>query len=56
MKFNKSILIIALCFVILECNGKAETLTQGETVLIPAEIDEVKLIPKINTRLLEISM
>ena len=42
--------------MVLECNGKTETLTQGETILIPAEIDEVKLIPKINTRLLEISM
>ena len=40
----------------LECNGKTETLTQGETILIPAEIDEVKLIPKTNIRLLEISM
>ncbi|MDR0420331.1 MAG: class I mannose-6-phosphate isomerase [Prevotellaceae bacterium] len=41
---------------VLECNGKTETLVKGETVLIPAEIDEVILIPNQHTRLLEISM
>jgi mannose-6-phosphate isomerase class I len=41
---------------ILECNGMKETLIKGETVLIPAEIDEVVLIPNQHTRLLEISM
>jgi mannose-6-phosphate isomerase len=42
--------------LLLECNGKTETIRQGETVLIPAEIDEVKLIPKVSARLLEITM
>jgi mannose-6-phosphate isomerase len=41
---------------VLECNGKSETLIKGETVLIPAEIDEVRLIPNQHARLLEISM
>ncbi|MDR2126370.1 MAG: class I mannose-6-phosphate isomerase [Prevotellaceae bacterium] len=40
----------------VECNGQQETLAKCETILIPAEIDEVKLIPKRHTRLLEISM
>ncbi|MDR2652400.1 MAG: class I mannose-6-phosphate isomerase [Prevotellaceae bacterium] len=42
--------------MILECNGASETLQKGETALIPAEIDEVKLIPNKHTRLLEISI
>ena len=42
--------------MILECRGKTETLKKGETVLIPAEIDEVKFITKINARLLEITI
>ncbi|MDR1552584.1 MAG: class I mannose-6-phosphate isomerase [Prevotellaceae bacterium] len=41
---------------ILECNGTGETLAKGETALIPAEIDEVKLIPDRHARLLEISI
>ncbi|MDR2293262.1 MAG: class I mannose-6-phosphate isomerase [Prevotellaceae bacterium] len=41
---------------ILECNGKKESMVKCETVLIPAEIDEVKLIPNRHARLLEISM
>jgi mannose-6-phosphate isomerase len=41
---------------VLECNGKKETLAKYETILVPAEIDEVKLIPNRHTRLLEISM
>ncbi|MDR2066076.1 MAG: class I mannose-6-phosphate isomerase [Prevotellaceae bacterium] len=41
---------------VLECKSKRETLAKCETVLIPAEIDEIKLIPNRHTRLLEISM
>ncbi|MDR1984618.1 MAG: class I mannose-6-phosphate isomerase [Prevotellaceae bacterium] len=41
---------------VLECNNHKETLTKGETILIPAEIDEVKLIPDLRTHLLEISI
>jgi mannose-6-phosphate isomerase len=41
---------------ILECNGKSETLAKCETVLIPAEIDEIRLIPDKHARLLEISV
>ncbi|MDR3286034.1 MAG: class I mannose-6-phosphate isomerase [Prevotellaceae bacterium] len=41
---------------ILECNENKEKITKGETILIPAVIDEVKLIPDTHARLLEISM
>ncbi|MDR1199813.1 MAG: class I mannose-6-phosphate isomerase [Prevotellaceae bacterium] len=41
---------------VLECNGKSETLIKCETILIPSEIDEVRLIPDQRARLLEISM
>lgn len=40
----------------IECNGKTTGIKQGETVLIPAEIDEIKLVPETCTRLLEISI
>jgi mannose-6-phosphate isomerase len=41
---------------VLECGEQKETIAKGETILIPAVIDEVKLIPDLHTRLLEISM
>ncbi|MDR3227626.1 MAG: class I mannose-6-phosphate isomerase [Prevotellaceae bacterium] len=41
---------------ILECNESRETIKKGETILIPAVIDEVKLIPDKHARLLEISI
>ena len=41
---------------ILECGKHKETITKGETILVPAAIDEIKLIPNSHTRLLEISM
>ena len=38
----------------LECNGTSETITRGETVMIPAVIDSVVIIPDGEIKLLEV--
>lgn len=38
----------------IECNGEKTSLVKGETVLIPAQINEIGLIPKETSALLEV--
>ncbi len=55
--FNIDSFIIYYCIkgeLIIKCNNKTESLKTGETVLIPAALKNIVLIPKTYTEMLEI--